>query len=200
MITDKLDNETILVRQMQTGNEGAFTILYNYYSPRLYVNIYRMIHDAEMTEEIVQELFTRIWHKRESIGIKENFTGYMYRIAQNLVHDCFRKIKNDKKLIEKFQLLVEESYEQIEETLYYHQSADILNKALKQLSPQQRKVYHFVREEGYTYKQAAALMGISPHTVKEYLIAATKSIKKYIIHYSGNESLVVLLILTGCYM
>ena len=194
-----LGNEAILVQQMQAGSEEAFTALYNYYSPRLYVNILRMLHDEEMSEEIVQELFTRIWQKRESIGLTENFAGYIYRIAQNLVHDYFRKIKKDKKLLEKFQLLLsEENYDPIEETVRFHESTAILYEAVNRLPPQQKKVYHLVKEEGYTYKQTAELMGISPQTVREYLIIATRSVKKYVIHYLGNEKTLILIIIMSC--
>lgn len=194
-----LDNEVLLVQQMQAGSEEAFTALFNYYSPKLYANIIRMLRDAEMTEEIVQELFMKIWQKRKSIGLKENFAGYIYRIAQNLIHDYFRKIKKDRKLLERFRLiLAEESYDHIEATLRYHESAAILSEAVERLSPQQKKVYHFVKEEGCTYKQAAELMGISPQTVKEYLTSATKSIKKYMVHSLGNENLLILLILMSC--
>jgi RNA polymerase sigma-70 factor (ECF subfamily) len=194
MSIEKLDNEMALVQEMQAGNEESFTILYKYYSPKLYLNILQIIHDKEMTEELVQELFTRIWQKRNSIGLKENFSGYMYRIAQNLTHDYFRKIKKDKKLLERFRLLAEEHYDNIEEALRRNQSTKILTEALQHLSPQQKKVYHFVREAGYTYKRAAEIMGISPQTVKEYLGAATKSIKKYILAHSDAESLFLLLL------
>lgn len=68
-----------------------------------------MIHDPAATEELVQELFTRIWQKRDAKGIRENFTGYMYRIAQHLVHDFFRKLKKDRTLLEKFRALVQEA-------------------------------------------------------------------------------------------
>ena len=80
---------------MQAGSEEAFTVLYRHYSPRLYLNILGMIHDPLLAEEMVQELFTKIWQKREISGLQENFSGYIYRIAQHLVQDFFRKIKRE---------------------------------------------------------------------------------------------------------
>jgi len=180
---ESLQNEILLVEAMQAGNEEAFSILYRYYSPRLYINILSMVRDPLTAEEMVQELFTRIWQKKENKGIKENFTGYMYRIAQHLVYDFFRKLKRDRRLQSAFRLLAGEQYEQAEYELHDQQSSVILQKAIEQLSTQQKKVYELVKLEGYTYKKAAETMGISPLTVKEYLVAAHKSIRKFLLNH-----------------
>lgn len=174
----------MLIRQMQSGSQEAFTVLYRYYSPRLYLNILGMIRDPLLAEEMVQELFTRIWQKKESAGLKENFGGYLYRAAQHLVHDFFRKLKRDRRLLERFRLLAAEHYRHIEEALDYRQSSAILEKAIEQLPPQQKKVYELIKVEGCTYKKAAEIMGISPLTVKEYLVSMNKSIRNYVLTHA----------------
>ena len=179
-----LHNEALLVKEMQQGSEEAFTALYNHYGPRLYLNILRMIKDDLQTGEIVQELFTRIWQKRTSKGISENFEGYVYRVAQNLVYDFFRKLKRDHQLLVRFKALAEENYEYIEEGLQQKEHSRFLHKAIEQLPPQQRKVYELVKVEGCTYKKTAEIMGISPLTVKEYLVALNKSIRNYILTHT----------------
>ncbi len=170
---------------MQSGSEEAFPIsaLYRHYSPRLYLNILKMVRDPLLAEEMVQELFTRIWLKRTNKGLNENFSGYIYRTGQNLVHDFFRRMKRDHQLQwRRFRSFAETHYEkQIEEALHRRQSSVILNKAIEQLSPQQKKVYELVRVEGCTYKRAAENMGISPLTVKEYLTDTNKSIRRYVL-------------------
>jgi len=168
---------------MQAGSEEAFTILYRHYSPRLYKNILTMVRDPLRAEEMVQELFSRIWQNRQSKGIGENFGGYMYRTGLNLVHDFFRQLQRDRKLMEQFKLAASKNYEPIEAAINSRQSSAILQKAIDQLPPQQKKVYELVRVEGLTYKKTAELMGISAHTVKEYLVAANKSLRKYLLDH-----------------
>jgi RNA polymerase sigma-70 factor (ECF subfamily) len=63
--TENLHNEPLLIREMRSGSEEAFILLYRYYSPKLYINIKRMVHDPVVAEELVQELFTKIWEKKE---------------------------------------------------------------------------------------------------------------------------------------
>ncbi|MET0391696.1 MAG: sigma-70 family RNA polymerase sigma factor [Chitinophagaceae bacterium] len=183
----------MLIREMQSGSEEAFTTLYRHYSPRLYLNILGMIRDPLLAEEIVQELFTRIWQKRESAGLSGNFAGYLYRIGQHLVHDFFRKIQRDRRLLERFRPLAQEHYKHIEEALDYRQSSAILEKAIEQLPPQQKKVYELVKVEGCTYKKAAEIMGISPLTVKEYLVSTNKSIRHYVLTHADTAAYLLLL-------
>ena len=182
---------------MQAGSQEAFTTLYRHYSPLLYINIRRMLHDPVATEELVQELFTRIWQKRECKGIGENFTAYMYRIAQHLVFDFFRRMKKDHALQEKFRAFAEAADISIsaEDKLQQQQAAVIIHSAIEHLPPQQKKVYKLVREEGYTYKKAAEDLGISPFTVKEYLSLANKSIRNYIIRHTDSPQEMLLMTL-----
>jgi len=198
-----MHNEPQLISEMQSGSEDAFILLYRYYSPKLFINIKRMVHDPVVAEELVQELFTRIWEKREFKGIKEDFTGYMYRIAQNLVHDFFRKMKSDAILLQKFRAWVEEKaeYKNAEDLLQQQQSFAIINNAIEHLPVQQKKAYKLVKQEGYSYKKAAENMGISPFTVKEYLALANKSIRNYIYSKfdSPHELLFLLLFCLGSF-
>ena len=180
---------------MQSGSEEAFTTLYRYYSPRLYLNVLGMIRDPALAEELVQELFTRIWQKRDCQGIAEDFTGYMYRIALNLVHDLFRRIKRDRRLRQRFSFLAGEFYEHIEQQVNQQQLSAILQHAIEKLPKQQKRAYQLVKLEGQTYKKAAEEMGISPLTVKEYLVAANKSIRTNISGNTGSLFLLSLVVL-----
>ncbi len=187
-----LYNEPSLVQAMQSGSQEAFTTLYRHYSPLLYLNINKMIRDSELSEELVQELFTRIWQHRENRGITEDFTGYMYRIALNLVHDFFRRLKRDRKLRQRYITLVSEYYEHVEQQLHSQELSGILHQVIKQLPRQQQRAWQLVKVEGNTYKKAAEQMGISPLTVKEYLVAANKSIRTNLSGRSGSLILLAL--------
>lgn len=171
---------------MQEGDEEAFTALYRHYSPQLYMNIIGMVRDPLLAEEIVQELFIKIWQKKESKSINENFSGYLYRCAQHLVHDFFRRLQRDRLLLDQFRVLVELNSASLDGSLNDQSSANIVEKAIGQLSPQQKRVYELVRVQGFTYKKAAQIMGISPLTIKEYIVSANKSIKNYVLSRKGN--------------
>lgn len=142
-----------------------------------------MIKIPAIAEEILQDIFTVLWQKREAIEIENGLTPYLYRMAQHRVCDYFRKLKRDKRLLERWKQLITNAYEPVEESVFYNESTAYLLRALNKLTPQQKKVYELCRLEGYSYKQAAAQLGISPFTVKEYLGLATKTVRAYFREY-----------------
>ncbi|HVK47848.1 MAG TPA: RNA polymerase sigma-70 factor [Pseudobacter sp.] len=170
-----------LLLRLAKGDEAAFTALYRHYSGPLYINFLRMVKDEAIAEEIIQDLFSRIWLKRETINIEKNFSAYLYRTGYNLVMDFYRKVKRDQVLYDKFRQVATENYSHIEEILHLKDSQALISKALDTLPPQQRKVFELCRIEGHTYKEVAELLGISHHTVKEYFVKANQAIRKYII-------------------
>ncbi|MBB2149738.1 RNA polymerase sigma factor [Pedobacter gandavensis] len=185
-----------LLLKLKNGDESVFTHFYKMYSGQMYVNILKMVKDEQIAEELVQELFTKIWHKRELIHTVVDFKAYLYKTGQNLVYDFFRKLQRNQKMQERFRKVVTEYYSHIEESLHLKQSEELLEKALNKLSVQQRKVYQLCKIDGYTYKEAAEEMGISVHTVKEYLTKASFLVKEYLMgHLDISLSILLFLLL-----
>lgn len=185
-------NEPALLALFKAGDPTAFTVLYRRYSGVLYVNILRMVKEGELAEELVQEIFTHIWQKRETLQIEQGFREYLFRTGQNKVCDFYRKLQRDRLLYERFKNIATQNYTHIEEALHLKQSELMLQKALDILPAQQRKVYQLCKLEGHSYKEAGLQLGISPHTVKEYLVKANLSIRTYV---SGNMDTVLRLML-----
>jgi RNA polymerase sigma-70 factor (family 1) len=192
-LKERLHNERLLIEEMQTGNTDAFAVLYRHYHPQLYVNILGMVREPKIAEDLVQELFTRIWQKKDAPVLKENFEGYLYRTAYHLVVDYFRKLKRDQKLLQRFRWFASENITSIEEALFHRHSATILQRAIDQLPKQQKRVYELVRINKLSYKEAAALMGISVNTVKEHLAATIKSIQNFLLNHTSGYDLLLLL-------
>lgn len=158
----------------------------------MYVNFLRMVKDEQLAEEFVQEIFARIWQKKETLQIEQSFSDYLYRAGQNMVYDFYRKLKRDRLLYNRFKTNATQNYSHIEEALHLKESEELLQKAMNILPTQQRKVYQICKLEGYSYKEAGQQLGISPHTVKEYLVKANRTIRMYV---SGNMDTVLGLII-----
>jgi RNA polymerase sigma-70 factor (ECF subfamily) len=172
---NKSDKE--LTALMKNGNVVAFTQLYHKYSPKMYVNMFRMVKDKEVVEEMIQVLFSRIWQQREAITYEQDFAAYLYRAGSNLVCDFYRKLESDRKMTAHFKSTIIEHYSHIEEKIFFKESENLLEQALAALSPQQRQVYQLIKLDGFSYKETATELGISPHTVKEYLSKAKNLVK-----------------------
>src|SRR5690606_24895303 len=97
---DKVNNEEekLLISNLKGGDEYAFTVLYNKYSPTIYVNILKLVKAEEVALDVLQELFIKIWNCRESIDPNKDFRAYLFRITYNQIRDFFRKAARDRQL------------------------------------------------------------------------------------------------------
>lgn len=178
-----LYNEKELLLQLTEGSEAAFSKLYEHYSEMLYYSTLRIVKDEQIAEELVQAAFMQIWQKKECIRIEESFSGYLFRIAQNLTYDFFRKLKRDRALYKKFAAVSTSDYLHVEEALLNREESALLETVMSRLPPQRRKVFYLCRIEGYSYKQVGKLLNITTSTVKDHLIKASRSIRAQLGHY-----------------
>ena len=116
---DKVNNEEekLLISNLKGGDEHAFTVLYNKYSPAIYVNILKLVKAEEVALDVLQELFIKIWNHRESIDPDKDFRAYLFRITYNQIRDFFRKAARDRQLTDRLVALTTEGYEHIERLL-----------------------------------------------------------------------------------
>src|SRR6185295_4037037 len=87
----------ILLRMLQ-NDELAFEKIYRLYSPKLYGKLLRLLKSVPQTEEILQDVFLKVWEYRASIDPEKSFRAFLFKIAENKAYDFFRKASRDKKM------------------------------------------------------------------------------------------------------
>lgn len=178
-------NEQDILAKLKAGDEPAFGKLYAHYSEMIYGRLIRLLKDPDIADEIIQDLFLKIWEKRQQINSSQSFKSYLYTIAENLVYDYFRKVARDRKLQERFREVTTELYSHTEEDLLNKENKELIDRAIATLPPQRRKAFILCKVEGRSYEEAASLMGVSSSTVSNHLVKATSAIRAY-IGKSGN--------------
>ncbi|WP_353182975.1 RNA polymerase sigma-70 factor [Parapedobacter lycopersici] len=176
---DKVNNEEekLLISNLKGGDEHAFTVLYNKYSPTIYVNILKLVKAEEVALDVLQELFIKIWNCRESIDPNKDFRAYLFRITYNQIRDFFRKAARDRQLADRLVALTTEGYEHIERLLQQKETAAILDRAIDALPMQQRRIFILCRVEGRSYEEVATMLELSIATIGNQLSKATKNIR-----------------------
>lgn len=189
-----LQDEKALLEKLKAGDEVAFTQLYTMYSAQLFLNLLALVKDEHVAEEIVQDIFARIWQKRATLQIEQQFSAYVYRAAKNALIDFYRKLQRDKALYSKFASLASDQFSHIEESLQQKENAGLLQKALDMLPAQQRRVFQLCKLNGLTAKEAATELGISPYTVNEYLAKAKLTLRNFLAdnHLDLSVALIIL--------
>jgi RNA polymerase sigma-70 factor (family 1) len=180
-----VSQEQVLLAQLKEGEPRAFEQIYQLYSQRIYGRLIRLLKDEDMADSILQDVFLRIWERRAQIDSGQPFKAYLYKIAENLVYDYFRKVARDKKLQVKLRAATTEYYDQIEEDIFKKEYEALIDEAILKLPPQRQKVFLLCKIEGKSYEEAAGLLGISVSTVSNQLVKATKSVKEYVLSANG---------------
>lgn len=165
---------------MAAGDEGAFTQAFHHYNRFIYPYVLRKVQSVEITKEIIQEAFLKLWIYRDALNKTTSPEAYLYRIVANLLQDHFRKQKRENKMLQ----AIRKRYEQAnlgltEKDVYYNETRQLYEKAVALLPPQRRHVYD-LREEGFSYEEIADRLNISPNTVKNHLVKAGKTIQNFV--------------------
>lgn len=170
-----------LLELLKAGNEAAFTELFHRYDNRIYFFTLKMIKDEETAREITQEIFIKIWERRDRLNNIENPQAYILTIAANHTLSRIRKQLSEKKMLERLATLMKEKIENsTDDQILFRESETLVTQAVKRLPAQQQKVYHLSREQGYNYAEIAEIMDISPNTVRNHLVEARRSIRLYL--------------------
>jgi RNA polymerase sigma-70 factor (family 1) len=158
-------------------DHSSFQELYDLFSAQIYRNILKMVKDTETAQEILQDVFVKIWEKRHIIDPEKPFVAYLHQIARNLVYDHFRKLALDRKLELHLTVISTDMYSHVEEDLHYKESNRLLMNAIEKLSPQRKQVFTLCKLEGKSYLEVSQMLHISTSTISDHLLKSNKFIK-----------------------
>lgn len=134
-----LPDERALFARMATGDQQAFTQIFYHYTQRIYHFIFSKTKSEELTEEIIQEVFIKIWENREQMKDVLNHEAYIFTIATNKMYDFLRSMATEEKMKQRVWLSIQNYSNITIESLDLKYSEQLINKAVEQLSPQRRK-------------------------------------------------------------
>jgi len=174
----KVSNNEQLIKLLQKGDMRAFDSIYQRYCKRISGFVYRYVkHEAE-TEEIVQEVFVKIWINRHKLDLNASFEAYLFTITYNTVISLMRKKVNENKYVAHVKSMqqVNES-DKIINDIHYKELNNKVEKLLDQLTPRQKQIFILSREEGLSHKEIAEKLNISSNTVKNHLVSTLSFLK-----------------------
>jgi RNA polymerase sigma-70 factor (ECF subfamily) len=178
---------------MSKGDQAALAAIYQRYSAGIYQFVLRFVKLPDLAEDLVHDVFLKVWDSRARIDPDQSFSGYLYRIARNHVFKTVRQIAADRELRNRvLQELDTQPAEASRQTAEYER---LFGLALSSLPQQRRNVFRLCREEGKTYAETAALLGISRNAVKKHMVLSMRAIHEFMVR-NGDVTMVALLLLT----
>jgi RNA polymerase sigma-70 factor (ECF subfamily) len=176
--TYREEDESTLVRALANGNLLAFNALFRKYSSRLYHFSYGYLKSHEDSEELVQEVFTTIWEKRDGLREELSFRSYLFTIAFNCIRRHFRNRKYMSAYLETG--LREDIDIQTSEKITYDSLYQYVTGLVDKMPGRRREIFIKSRFEGYTIREISEDMNISHKTVENQLTEALKFLRSNI--------------------
>lgn len=160
------------------GDEEAFTSLFYHYGAIINPVVLRIVKSAAITEDVIAEVFLKLWLNRARLPEISNLSGYIYRAATNIAFNELRKEKNGDHAIQQLYLHSPDDTINQEDAVAVKDLRELINKAVGALPNQRRKIYQLSREEGLSRAEIAAYLNISENTVKDQLRIALRFIQE----------------------
>jgi RNA polymerase sigma-70 factor (family 1) len=175
-----MHDEKALFRLLAGGDEEAFRQLFHHYNKMLQPFVFKLTRSSQAAEEVLQEVFLKLWLHREKLATVEDPKAYLIRIVSNESFNYLRGLARDEKLFAAVEPLPGAAAPSPEETVFYRETEKQVREAVERLPLACRRVYRMSREELMRIPEIASALNLSDSTVKNQLVKALKSIRLYI--------------------
>lgn len=186
-------DEAALLALLKQDSEYAFQLIFDLYRNRVYRIAMLYVKSSALAEDIVQDVFMKIWFQRKNLPELVSFEAWICTLSKNLTINCLKKLAHEWKARQhwnKENNLVEDT---TDHKIRNAQYSELLSQAIAQLPEQQQKVYRLAKETGLSYEAIAQELSISPLTVKTHMARALAAIRSFLQQY--DKELMILFII-----
>ena len=170
-----------LIKLLKKGDMAAFDAIYNKYCHKLHEFVFMYLKQEEDAEEIVQEVFIKIWQSRNKIDVYSSFESFLFTVAYNASMSLLRKRMSDAKSREHLKSLQQIDFaEPVIDEIQFKELNQNVENLLNQITPRQKEIYLLSREEGLTHEEIAKKLNISESTVNNHLVKTLKFLKSHL--------------------
>ena len=187
--------EKELLCQLHHGDMQAFDILYHRYSQIIYANILKFLKDETSAEDLLQDVFLRIWENRSKIDPEQSFAAFLFTCSRNITFNFKRRLKLEMESEIQLAYGASESENTIDKVLDSKEAMALVEDLLSRLPKQRQKIFRLSKLEGKSYQEIAEEMGISIATVRDHIVKANKFIRSGALQDNGFSALLLILLL-----
>jgi RNA polymerase sigma-70 factor (ECF subfamily) len=193
----QINIEKELFSRVAQGDEEAFNTLFHRYVPRLHTIVMKVTKSEGVAKDIIQEVFLYLWMDRESLAEVDVPQNWIFKMAYNRSYSWLaRQVSRNQGYSEFKQQNPGEGDDNLENTVFLHETSRLIQEATSQLPEQARKIFQLSRETGLKAAEVADQLDISVQTVRNSLVRSVKYIKEYLTQHGVLlPALLILIIL-----
>jgi len=170
-------SEAQLIELIISGNHNAFEEVFCRYQGLLYAHAFNKLQNRDEALDVVQEVLTKMWNRRQQLDADGNLAGYLFTAIRNQVFDLLRHKKNIKIYEESFSAFATQSGSNSDHLVRERQFAAIIEKEIAALPSRMREVFELKRKQHLSNKEIAALMNITEATVADQMKKALRRLR-----------------------
>jgi RNA polymerase sigma-70 factor (ECF subfamily) len=191
-----MGTDKILWDAMRAGDKSALETIYKSHVDSLYRYGIKIAQDPGLTEDAIQDLFIKLWNRRESIGPTDNIKNYLFTSLRRTI---YRSRKSRSVSTDPQELKAQETAETFEDFMISEEisaeNAQKLKNALMEISGRQREVIYLRYYQNMDYDEICEVMGITYQGARNMLFKAVKNLKKhlllsFLLFYIGYKGLI----------
>jgi RNA polymerase sigma-70 factor (ECF subfamily) len=183
-----------LIALLKQGDHAAFTAIYDRYSPKIFYQVNQMLRDAEVSKDLVQELFITIWSKAEHIKAEAKLGGYLYIAAQNSVFKYIQRGKLQDNYLRSLAEFSTELNNTTADQLDEKELHVLIDQCIKELPPKMREVFELSRMQELSYHEIAAQLNLSEQTVKNQVSNALRILRGKVAPHAPTAMIIMALL------
>lgn len=180
MRATELYEEPALLLKIADGDEMAFRQLFNQHWDNIYGVAFTFTKSPVVAEEMVQDVFLKIWLTRHRLPEVKNFSDYLFIVARNHIFSALRKKIYEEPFSDHLKEYFREASNLPDQQLLFREAEHLVHQAIAQLPPQQQLIYSLSRKEGLNQEEIAHQLNISKNTVKSHMNKALQFIRNYL--------------------
>lgn len=166
-----------LVERLRKGDIDAFDQVFKKYGDRLFGFAMKYLKSKEDTEELVQDVFLKIWENRSNLKKESSLKSYLFTITYHNMCGHFRKKQIHEKFVKEKGTVLNATIN-LEEQLEYKSTLEQVDRLIEKLPEKQRIIFIKSRKEGKSTKEIADEMNLAPGTIDNQISSAIKFLRK----------------------
>jgi len=166
--------DEILIAGIKRNDYSSYNQLFLRYYSRLCAFVYGITQSSSASEDVVQELFIRLWINRTKLEINESVSGYLYRSSKNAALNHLRSEKSRQKSVQNMPVQELQTDDNLIEQVEFSAA---LYQCIEQLPERSREVFKMSRIDGLKQQEISDQLGISVKTIKNQIWKSLQYLK-----------------------
>lgn len=166
-----------LIKRLNKGDKSAFEYLYDRYHQPLYLHAYSKLRDRELARDVVHDLFSVLWEKRENIRINTQLSSYLYTSVRNRVIDHIVKEQSKRQYLLSLNEYLEAKHSITDHLVREKMLSEQIENVVANLPPRLKQVFEMSRKQFLSHREISQRLNLSEQSVKSYMKDALRVLR-----------------------